>query len=100
MGKQEHTTYTCDRCGKKLPTFANKVAIVTKLNPPEDKWWRRIILEFSYHHGFNNGGEQSSADLCKPCTLWLLRDSIKRITAGERITKGYQSIEQKGWNEI
>lgn len=85
------TKYLCDHCGKKLPTHSNHLAIVTSKND-DSRNWSRLHVTIERHHGIHNDAEIEAADLCKGCAVKLLTDALKRVKAGERLSKGFGSI--------
>ena len=94
--KTEHTTYSCEKCGKKLKAYQNSIDIVTSLR--EDGYWSRLHVKIEHIHGVHNDATTEAADLCKLCTIQLLTDALKRIRKGERATAGVEGIEEGKWS--
>lgn len=101
MGKTTETKYSCDRCGKRLPTFNNHIVIQTNKNGDDDyrTYWERFRVTIEYHHGVHNNGERGPADLCQPCAVALLTDALKRVKDGERLSEGVESSHMLKFNE-
>lgn len=87
--------YSCDKCGRKLKTDENSVDIVTSLS--ESAYWSRLHVRIINRHGRHNDAEENKAELCKPCTIKVLKDALERIRLGERATAGVESSSQKDW---
>lgn len=99
--KETHTAYSCDKCGKRLRTDKNSLDIVTSLS--EDVYWSRLHVQIIHTHGIHthgihNDGTTEPAELCRQCTVDLLKNALKRIQKGERATAGTEGIEQGGWS--
>lgn len=88
--------YTCDSCGKNLPTFRNQINIVTDKNK-DSPFWERLHVKIEFNHGLGNTGDVDDADLCQKCARNLLRDAARRVALGERVSKGVETVEQQGW---
>lgn len=86
--------FACDKCHKKMG-HTNNMNIVTKLD--ESTHWSRLHIQITHISGLHNNSTKRAAEMCKNCTLELLRDAIGRISRGERMTAGVQSSEQQGW---
>lgn len=101
MGKSTETKYYCDKCHKKLGTFMNDVAIITRPGDDnKDPFWQRFNVGINFSCGIHNDqSENRAAELCQACTAELLEDATKRVRAGERKTKGYGDSEQQGWEK-
>jgi hypothetical protein len=97
MAQHISTTYTCERCGCKLKTCRNSMAIVTSLK--ESAWWSRLHVQILHIHGIDNSSEVEQAELCQSCTIWLLSDALERVRKGERATKGTEASVQRNWDE-
>jgi hypothetical protein len=95
MAKYETTTFSCDNCGKLLPTCQNKVEIVTSKS--ENSFWRRLHVRIELKSGVNNNGTTEDADLCKACAIKLLEDAAARVKKDERLTAGVEHAEQSKW---
>ena len=87
---------SCDNCGKKLKTCNNHLNIVTSKS--ESCVWRRIHVKIENVSGVNNNAETRNADLCQKCAVQLLKDAIKRIESGERVSAGMGHVDQQRWN--
>lgn len=98
MSSVTEEKYYCDRCNKKLPTHSNSMAIVTSLSE-QSIGWSRLTVIIQHHHGSHNEGETKPADLCKPCTIFLLTDALKRVKGGERMSAGFESIDMLKFNQ-
>jgi len=85
----------CDNCGKSLKHFDNSLEIVT--SKQEDNPWMRLHVKIERHSGVHNESEEQDADLCQKCAVRLLADAVRRVKAGERVSKGVKSTEQEGW---
>jgi hypothetical protein len=94
--KNEITTYSCDKCGRRLKTCDNEMDIVTSIS--EASCWSRLHLKIYYTHGMHNDSTTEPAALCKTCAVELLRDALRRVHKGERTTAGVNSSDQEGWN--
>lgn len=90
--------FACDKCKKKLKTCNNDCVIVTDIGPSGSRFWAILKISIDHVSGFNNDADHRKAELCKTCAIEMLKDAIKRIKAGERITKGEQESEQQGWD--
>lgn len=95
MSRHETTTYYCDKCGKKLKTCNNEMTITTSLS--ENMCWARLHLQIIHISGVHNNGETKQAELCKACAVALLEDALKRVRAGERSSKGWESSDMEKW---
>jgi hypothetical protein len=84
--KTTTTKYHCDKCGKELPTFKNSLNIV--------------ISKLHVRIQHRPCGETYDADVCQPCAIALLEDALKRVKAGERATKGSESIYEERWEGV
>lgn len=93
--KTEHTTYQCEVCGKKLPSWHNSLNIKTSLR--EEGYWSRLHVKIEHVHGVHNNATTEQADLCKKCAVGLLKDALRRITKGERASAGTEGIEEGKW---
>lgn len=93
--KREVAAYSCDNCHRKLPRNSN-LDIVTSIS--EGGVWSRLHVQIMRKHGIQNKFEIDQADLCRPCTIDLLSDALKRVRKGERATAGTESGDQVGWN--
>ncbi len=89
------TKWRCDKCGKKIPR-ENELNIVTSLSE-QNIGWARLHVVVAYHHGSHNDGKKRPAQMCKTCTLKLLKDAVNRVTAGERASAGTEEVEKEGW---
>jgi hypothetical protein len=68
--KDTITTYSCDKCGKKLKTCDNTLNIVTELSDGDlSQWWSRLHVYIVHRHGIHNDAEEEHADLCKKCAI-------------------------------
>ena len=95
MSKSEVISFSCDKCGKYLPTYRNSMDIMTSLR--ETGSWSRLHVQIIHRHGFDNNATVEQADLCKTCAENLLADALKRVRAGERATEGTESSGQEKW---
>lgn len=95
MGNYTTTTNYCDNCRKNLKSCRNNLNIVTFKE--KTFGWSRLCVKIEHQHGVNNDITIDPADLCPTCAIELLQDAVKRIQAGERVTKGIESSEQEGW---
>jgi hypothetical protein len=91
MGSYKVTRYTCDKCGGKLSSDSN---VIIQTTICEDWYsWSRLKVTIEHHYGMHNDGKTEPADLCKKCTVELLKDALKRVQEGERISAGIDGIE-------
>jgi len=88
--------YTCDNCGKDLPTCDNNMEIVTSKSE-HNIGWSRLHVVIQHHHGSHNDGDIENADLCQKCAVKLLTDALRRVKNGERTTAGVGSSDQGSW---
>lgn len=73
--KETSTKYVCDKCGKEITYAAsNGLDIVTSLS--ESASWSRLHVNIAHRHGFHNDADIDKAELCKPCTVKLLKGII------------------------
>ena len=101
--KHTKEEYFCDRCGEKLKTHSNNICIVTEKDRSgvgSGGFWERFKVKIEFHHGLHNDGKKRDADLCKSCAEDLLNNALIRIKKGERISKGEQTSDQLGFNQI
>lgn len=98
MSKHTETKYSCDNCGKRLPTYSNHVVIVTEKDD-NSYAWSRLCVTIEHHHGSHNEGKKDPADLCKKCAVALLTDAANRVKRDERVSKGVETSCQLGFNE-
>lgn len=96
MARTEHVTYSCDMCGGTLKSFLNQLNIRTSVYETS-AGWSRLHVRIEHIHGLHNTAKTEYADLCKTCTMNLLNDAIKRVSAGERATEGTEEIQQGRW---
>lgn len=94
MSQHEEIKFTCDNCHKRLKGSSNLNIVTVK---SDSSFWHRLHVRIQDVSGFHNDSKTRDADLCKPCTILLLKDALKRVKAGERATKGTEEIEQMGW---
>lgn len=100
MSRETQERYRCDNCGKSLKTHDNHVVIQTEKEGYEttgSAYWSRIRVVIEHHHGVHNDGKKEKADLCKKCTIEILKDALARVRKGERMSKGIESIEKLGF---
>lgn len=95
MAIRQHITFSCDNCGKDLPTSKNQMNICTSKS--EDLFWRRLHVKIELRSGVNNVANTDNADLCQDCAIVLLTDALKRVKKGERATKGTESMYHEEW---
>jgi hypothetical protein len=100
MAMTQREEYSCDKCGKKLRTHGNQVAIQTDLTKEWDNPWSRLRVVIEHHHGYHNDGEVNPADLCQKCAIEILTDALKQVKSGVRMTKGVQSVNVLKFNEV
>lgn len=98
MSSNIEMKYHCDRCGKKLPTDSNSIAIVSS-NSEKSICWSRLRVTIEHHYGSHNDGKVDPADLCKPCTVKLLSNALTRVKKGERMSAGVESIDMLKFNQ-
>jgi hypothetical protein len=96
MGRTTVTKYFCDRCHKDLPTNRNSMNICTELNG-NSIGWSRLHVKIEHRYGSHNDVKTESAGLCRDCTVFILKDALNRIKAGERATRGTEEIKEMGW---
>ena len=94
MGQSTTVYYTCDKCGKKLKTCNNVMAIVSD---GMSAYWRRLRVQVIHCHGMHNDGTEEQAELCKSCAVELLTDALKRVRKGERASAGAEDSYQNNW---
>jgi hypothetical protein len=92
--EHKETKYSCDKCGKNLRTCDNEVCIVTQIDRGGGAFWSRFKVRIEYHSGVHNDAKVRNADLCQKCAVALFEDAFKRVTKGERTTKGHNSIDE------
>ena len=73
------------------------MAIVTELSDKFASYWSRLRVQIIYAHGMHNDRDEKEAELCQTCAIDLLTDALKRIRKGERVTSGYEDINQSAW---
>lgn len=95
MATHTSTTYSCEKCGVKLPTSRNELNIVTRLS--DAVCWSRLHVQIVHRSGIHNASNTEQADLCRSCAIELLKDALGRVNAGERASKGTESSEQRNW---
>lgn len=95
--KHTKEEYYCDRCGKKLKTWANAIDLVTSLR--ETQCWARLHVVILHRHGMHNDATTERAELCKNCSVELLRDALNRALKGERASAGTEAVEELGWDQ-
>lgn len=98
MATHTEQKFTCDRCGKSLPTYNNTIAIVTS-NRERSIGWSRLRVTIQHHHGSHNNGKTESADLCQKCAVFLLNDAAQRVEKGERLSAGVETERMLKFNE-
>jgi predicted RNA-binding Zn-ribbon protein involved in translation (DUF1610 family) len=93
--KFTETIYRCEKCRKKLKNSYNSLNIVTSLT--ESSYWSRLKVQILHESGVHNDSTTEKAELCRSCTIALLKDAVKRVTEGERASAGTESSSQEGW---
>ena len=87
--------YSCDNCGRELHSSGE--VLISTSKSEQHIYWERLRVTIERYHGSHNSGERDPADLCKACAVTLLKDALKRVQAGERVTAGVVAIEQLGF---
>lgn len=95
MARHTNITYTCEKCGVELETSRNVMDIVTSLS--ESMCWSRLHVQITHVKGINNTSKEEKAELCRNCTIFLLKDALGRVCAGERASKGVESSTLGRW---
>jgi hypothetical protein len=99
LARSTREEYCCDKCGKKLPTHGNQVAIQTDLTKEWDNPWSRLRVTIEHRHGMHNDGKTEVADLCKKCATDLLTNALKQVKSGVRMSAGIDSTEALKFNQ-
>lgn len=94
MASTPLTEYSCDNCGRVLPSASNHVVINTDIRT-DSAAWSRLRVTVHHHHGSHNDGNVHPADLCKSCAVALLTDALARVREGERVSAGVDAIEMQ-----
>jgi hypothetical protein len=97
MASHQIIRWSCDNCGKELPSSSNNLNIATDKSTGS-YFWERIHVLIERRHGSQNNGASDNADLCQTCAIAILTDALERVVKGERTTARFGgSSEQRGW---
>lgn len=96
MTSIKETKYYCDKCNETLNSYRNSLNIRTSLS--EKSYWKRLHIVIKHISGVHNDSETRDAELCKKCAIELLKDAIKRVISGERMSAGVENIEMGKWS--
>ena len=97
MAQYTATKYTCDHCGKALPTFKNNLDIAISKSE-SNIGWSRLHIKIEHHHGSHNDGQRDDADVCQECAIKLLTNALEQVKKGVRATQSTESIYEEAWH--